>query len=104
MSSIRILVADDHGIVRQGLKLLINNEPDMEVVGEAADGNGVLQQATALSPDIVIMDISMPGMNGLSATRALKNMQRNIAILALTRHDDHTHLDNCFERVRQATS
>jgi DNA-binding NarL/FixJ family response regulator len=93
VSRARILLADDHGIVRQGLRLLIDNEADMEVVGEAADGKAVLQLAKALSPDIVIMDISMPGMSGLSATRTLKNTLPGIAILALTRHDDQTHFE-----------
>jgi DNA-binding NarL/FixJ family response regulator len=93
VSALRILLADDHGIVRQGLKLLIGNEADMEVVGEAADGDAVLQQAEALNPDVVVMDISMPGTNGLTATRNLKNMRRRMAILALTRHDDQTHLE-----------
>ena len=65
----------------------------MEVVGEAADGDAVLQQAEALNPDVVVMDISMPGTNGLTATRNLKNMRRRMAILALTRHDDQTHLE-----------
>ena len=67
--TLRILVADDHAVVRQGLKLLINSQPDMTVVGEAADGAAVLQQAAAVEPDIVVMDLSMPGMNGLVATR-----------------------------------
>ena len=68
---LRVLLADDHAIVRQGLKLLIDSQPDMAVVGESADGNGVLDRATALKPDIVVMDLSMPGMNGLVATRTL---------------------------------
>ena len=69
---LRILVADDHAIVRQGLKLLIDNQPDMTVVAEAADGEAALEQTAATDPDIVVMDISMPGMNGLIATRTLK--------------------------------
>jgi DNA-binding NarL/FixJ family response regulator len=88
----RILVADDHAVVRQGLKLLINSQPDMTVVGEAADGAAVLQQAAAVEPDIVVMDLSMPGMNGLVATRALKEARPSIDIVALTRHDDETFL------------
>jgi DNA-binding NarL/FixJ family response regulator len=91
--TLRILLADDHAILRQGLKLLIEGQPDMVVVGESADGNGVLDQATALKPDIVVMDISMPGMNGLVATRTLKRMQPDIMVLALTRHDDETYLE-----------
>jgi DNA-binding NarL/FixJ family response regulator len=93
MAPLRILIADDHATVRQGLKLLIDSQPDMGVVGEAADGNGVLQQAEALKPDIIVMDISMPGMNGLIATRTLKRAQPRVSIVALTRHDDETYVD-----------
>src|SRR2546428_10836426 len=74
-SRLRVLLADDHAIVRQGLKLLIDNQLDMEVAGEAADGRRVIEQAKALKPDVVVMDISMPGMNGLVATRTLKTLQ-----------------------------
>lgn len=90
---LRVLLADDHAIVRQGLKFLIDSQPDMGVVGETADGTGVVDQAKALQPDIVVMDISMPGMNGLVATRTLKRVQPNVAIVALTRHDDDTYLE-----------
>ena len=92
-SPLRILLADDHAVVRQGLKLLIDNQSDMGVVGEAADGTDAVSQAKSLSPDIVVMDISMPGMNGLVATRMLKQMLPNVAIVALTRHDDDTYLE-----------
>jgi DNA-binding NarL/FixJ family response regulator len=92
-TTLRILVADDHATVRQGLKLLIDSQPDMGVVGEAADGNRVLEQAEALKPDIIVMDISMPGMNGLVATRMLKRVQPAVAIVALTRHEDDTYLE-----------
>jgi DNA-binding NarL/FixJ family response regulator len=90
---LRIVVADDHAIVRQGLKLLIDKQPDMTVIGEAADGHRVLERARALKPDIVVMDISMPGMNGLLATRALKQLQPDVAIIVLTRHDEDTHFE-----------
>lgn len=93
MTPLRILIADDHATVRQGLKLLIDSQPDMGVVGEAADGHAVIEQATALKPDIVVMDISMPAMNGLVATRTLKRAQPDVAIVALTRHDDDTYLE-----------
>jgi DNA-binding NarL/FixJ family response regulator len=96
--ALRVLLADDHAIVRQGLKLLIDSQPDMAVVGESADGNGVLDQATALKPDVVVMDLSMPGMNGLVATRTLKRDQPEITIVALTRHDD----DNSLEEMLRA--
>jgi DNA-binding NarL/FixJ family response regulator len=90
---LRVLVADDHAIVRQGLKLLIDSQPDMEVVGEAADGKAALALAVTVKPDIVVMDISMPGMNGLIATRSLKQEQPNVMIVALTRHEDDTYLE-----------
>jgi DNA-binding NarL/FixJ family response regulator len=90
---LRIVLADDHAIVRQGLKLLIGSQPEMTVIGEATDGDGILEQAQALRPDIVVMDISMPGMNGLMATRALKQLQPDVAIVVLTRHDEHTYLE-----------
>lgn len=89
---LRILLADDHVTVRQGLKLLIDCEPDMDVVGEASDGSEALQKARELSPDVVVMDISMPGVNGLAATRALRQMRPDVAIVTLTRHGDQAYL------------
>jgi two-component system, NarL family, response regulator NreC len=91
--AVRILIADDHAVVRQGLKLLINSQPDMAVVGEAGDGATALEQAKALMPDIVVMDISMPDMNGLVATRMLKRAQPAVNVVALTRHDEETFLE-----------
>jgi DNA-binding NarL/FixJ family response regulator len=92
-SRLRIVLADDHAIVRQGLKLLIDNQLDMEVVGEAADGHHALEQAKASKPHVIVIDISMPGMNGLVATRTLKQLQPDVAIVALTRHDDDRYLE-----------
>src|SRR6185436_20556950 len=68
VKQLRILLADDHVTVRRGLRLLIDNEPDMKVVSEASDGAAVLRSARELKPDVIVMDISMPGMNGLDAT------------------------------------
>ena len=90
---LRILLADDHAIVRQGMRLLIDTQPEMTVIGEAADGESVLEQAQVLQPDIVIMDISMPRMNGLKATRALKQAHPGVAVIVVTRHDEHTFLE-----------
>jgi two-component system, NarL family, response regulator NreC len=90
---LRILLADDHATVRQGLKLLIDSQPDMIVVGEAAEGNSAIEQARTLEPDIIVIDVSMPGMNGLIATRTLKREQPRVAIVALTRHDDEGYLE-----------
>ena len=73
--------------------LLIDNQPDMEVIGEAADGKAALDLAVAVKPDIVVMDVSMPGMSGLIATRSLKQQQPTIRIVALTRHEDDTYLE-----------
>ena len=90
--SLRILLADDHTTVRHGLKLLIDSQPDMEVIAEAGDGETAVERALALKPDVVVMDISMPGMTGLVATRKLKASRRDAAIVALTRHSDDAYL------------
>jgi len=91
-TQLRILLADDHVTVRHGLKLLIDGEPDMRVVGEASDGEAALRQAIDLKPDVVILDISMPGMNGLAATRAIRKAQPDAIIVTLTRHADDAYL------------
>lgn len=89
---LRILLADDHVTVRHGLKLLIEAQPDMKVIAEASDGAAAVQQTLDLQPDVVVLDISMPGMNGLVATRTLKQKQPKIAIITLTRHGDDAYL------------
>ena len=89
---LRIVLADDHATVRHGLKLLIDSQPDMKVVAEAGDGDTAVRHAVALKPDVVVMDLSMPGMNGLVATRALKKLQPDAAIVTLTRHSDDAYL------------
>jgi DNA-binding NarL/FixJ family response regulator len=89
---LRILLADDHVTMRHGLRLLINSQADMKVISEASDGNAALQNAIATKPDVIVMDISMPGMNGLVATRALKQRQPNVAIVTLTRHGDDAYV------------
>ena len=90
---LRVLLADDHVTVRHGLKLLIDSQPDMKVVAEASDGNAAIESAVALKPDVVVMDISMPGMNGLVATRKLKQRQPTAAIVTLTRHSDDAYCE-----------
>ena len=89
---IRVLLADDHIIVREGLKLLIDGERDMVVVAEVGDGTAAVEQAVALKPDVIVLDISMPGMNGLVAARTLKKRAPGIAIVTLTRHTDDGYL------------
>ena len=92
MSKLRILLADDHEIFREGLKMLISAQPDMEVIGEAKNGRMAVDLAQQLQPDIVVMDVSMPELNGLKATEKLKGMCPHLKILTLTRHTDDGYL------------
>lgn len=92
MTTIRVLLAEDHETVRHGLRLLIDSQNDMRVVGEAADGRMALERTEALRPDIVILDVSMPQMNGLAAARALKKVAPEVSIIALTRHNDASYV------------
>jgi two-component system, NarL family, response regulator NreC len=89
---LRILLVEDHETVRRALKLLIEREPDLEVVGEASDGAQALEQCTSLDLDVVVMDISMPGVSGVLATRTLKESRPNLPVVSLTRHGDRTFL------------
>jgi len=91
-SRLRILLADDHVVVRHGLKLLIDGQPDLLVIAEAGDGATAVERAVQLKPDVIVMDISMPGMNGLVATRKLRAVHPHAAIVTLTRHTDDAYL------------
>jgi two-component system, NarL family, response regulator NreC len=91
---IRVIVADDHQIMRECLRMLLSAESDMEVIGEAATGREVLQQTQELLPDIVIMDVSMPELNGIEATRQLLSFSPWVKVIALSMHSDsHFVLD-----------
>ena len=92
MKKIKILLVDDHVVLRSGLKLLLNAQPDMEVLDEATDGFEAIAKAVRLYPDIVLMDISMPGIGGLEATKQIKAKCPKIKILVLTMHDDESYL------------
>jgi DNA-binding NarL/FixJ family response regulator len=92
LSKLRIFLAEDHETVREGLKMIVNAQDDMEVVGEAGDGRAAVEGAQALLPDIVLMDVSMPGLNGLRATEKLKQCCPEIKVLTLTRHRDDGYL------------
>jgi DNA-binding NarL/FixJ family response regulator len=84
----KILIADDHGVMREGLKILIDNQPGMEVVGQAENGQKVMQLAEQLSPDVILMDIAMPNINGIEATRQILKENPDIRIIALSVHFD----------------
>jgi DNA-binding NarL/FixJ family response regulator len=92
MGMLTIFVVDDHMVVREGLKALINAQADMTVIGEAGEGAAALQQIQAAQPDVVIMDISMPGLNGIKATEELHNAYPNVKVLVLSIHEDTSYL------------
>jgi DNA-binding NarL/FixJ family response regulator len=92
MTKLRILLADDHETVRAGLKMIVNAQPDMEVVGEASDGRAAVARSLELLPDIVVMDVSMPHLNGLKATEKMKQVCPQVKVLTLTRHTDDGYL------------
>lgn len=92
MTKIRILLAEDHETVRQGLKLLIDAQKDMEVVGEAGDGDAAVERAKALHPDVAVVDIAMPRSNGLTAARGIKACAPATEIVALTRYADTAYV------------
>jgi two-component system response regulator NreC len=94
----RVLLVDDHTIVREGLRALLAESPDVEVVGEAADGHEALRKARELRPDVVVMDLLMPGMGGLEATRAIRQELPGVEVLVLTMHESDQH----FFQVLQA--
>lgn len=95
--AIRILIVDDHGVLRAGLRALLNSEADLEVVGEAVDGSDGLEQAARLQPDVVLLDISMPGMSGIEVTRRLAGQFPEIRILLLTIHEDTSLLREAIQ-------
>jgi len=112
----RILLADDHRMFRQGLRTLLETRPDIEVIGEASDGREALEMARQTNPDIVIMDISMPGLNGVEATRKLVRDQTGAKVVGLSMHTDRRYTtellkagasaflpkDGSFEELEQA--
>jgi DNA-binding NarL/FixJ family response regulator len=89
---IRILVADDHAVLRAGLRALLNAEPDMEVIGEAANGREAVERAELLRPDVLVMDLSMPVMGGIEATKQIKEKGLNTRVLVLTVHAEQQYL------------
>ncbi|MBV8857478.1 MAG: response regulator transcription factor [Acidobacteria bacterium] len=88
MSKLRVFLADDHAVIRDGLRMLVNSQPDMEVVGEAADGREALARVRELLPDVAVLDISMPLLNGFQATERIRECCPQVKVLTLTRHAD----------------
>lgn len=88
MSKLRIMIVDDHGVVRAGIKSIFENQADIQIVGEAGNGREAVEKAAQLEPDLVLMDLSMPELNGIEATRQIKNAFPKIHVLILTVHDD----------------
>ena len=84
---IRVLIAEDHAIVRQGIRLLLDDQPDVEVVAEAADGRQAIALVEQVEPNAVLMDLAMPGINGLEATRTIKKRYPHVQVVALTVHE-----------------
>ncbi len=101
MQKIRVIVADDHTLVREGVRMILAKESDLEVVGEASDGQQALGLVESLKPDVVIMDISMPGMGGIEATQRLKERHPKVAVLALTMHEEESYV---FRLLRAGAS
>jgi two-component system, NarL family, response regulator NreC len=97
MGKLGVILADDHQVMREGLRLLLNSQDDMEVVGEAENGHAAVELAQKLQPDLVVMDISMPEMNGLKATQRLVRTCPDIKILTLTRHTDDGYLQQLLQ-------
>jgi len=92
MSPIRILVADDHGVVRKGLRLILERHDGFEVVGEAGDGREVVRLAEELSPNLVIMDVGMPQLNGIDATAQITHRTPQIGVIILSMHSDESYI------------
>lgn len=95
--SIRLLIADDHPVFRQGLRAMLDSNDEFEVIGEAADGDEALGRTLELQPDVVLMDLRMPGLNGIDATRRILEAKPNIGVLVLTMFEDD---DSVFAAMR----
>lgn len=97
----RVLIADDHGIVRSGLRMLLERKDEIEVIAEAADGTEAVELAISARPDVAILDVKMPGLSGLEATRAIREQAPEVAVLILSMHDEERYL---FEALKAGAS
>jgi len=89
---VRLLIVDDHALVRQGLRGILEREPDIEVVGEAHNGREAVDLCRALGPNLILMDVRMPEMDGLEATRIIKHERPEVGVLMVTMHDNHDYM------------
>jgi two-component system response regulator NreC len=101
MAKTKVLIADDHAIVREGVRMILAKEPDIEVVGEAEDGQQALDLVEQRRPNVVIMDLSMPGMGGIEATKKVKEQHPKVNVLVLTMHEDESYV---FQLLRAGAS
>lgn len=92
MNNIRVLVVDDHAMVREGIRMILGAEPDVQVVGEAADGKEAIEKTRELSPDLVLMDVAMPGLGGLEATLEIRKLYPETRILVLSQYDNREYI------------
>ncbi|HTP89129.1 MAG TPA: response regulator transcription factor [Bryobacteraceae bacterium] len=92
MPPIRILLADDHSILREGLRMLLDRQSEFEVVGDASNGREAVEMAGSLEPDVVIMDLAMPGLNGIEATRRIISRNAHTAVVILSMHSDESYI------------
>ncbi|MCL4394919.1 MAG: response regulator transcription factor [Chloroflexi bacterium] len=97
MAKIRVLVCDDHTILREGIRLLLNSQPDLEVVAEAVDGRDAVEKARAVRPDVILMDIAMPMLNGLEATRQIRREWPDARVLVLTMYESDEYVSQMLE-------
>jgi two-component system, NarL family, response regulator NreC len=110
MNKLRVFLADDHAVLREGLRMLVDSQADMECVGEAADGRAAVERVTELRPDVAVLDVSMPELNGLQATERIKRSCPDAKILTLTRHSEDGYLQQLLRAgvsgyvLKQSTS
>jgi DNA-binding NarL/FixJ family response regulator len=96
MKRLRVVLAEDHETVREGLRLLFQTRTDMEIVKGVADGAAAVEAVRALSPDVVVLDLSMPGMSGIAAAREIKSVAPQVSVVVLTRHTEYAYVQELF--------